>query len=150
MSSPPYPYRRLQSTRYVFLSVGKSSIQKVVEFSPTPVKDVYNMGFGDVLPDGNISDRANSNNGDIVKVMATVIQILKEFTASHKHIKIYFTGSTPERIVLYRRILKTYYKIFSKEFIISALVERENKYQEVLFDMDSQEEYHAFFIKRIL
>jgi hypothetical protein len=40
------------------------------------------MGFGDRLPDGSIDDTANSNNGDIVKVLATVIAVLKDLARS--------------------------------------------------------------------
>ncbi len=102
------------------------------------------MGFGDLLPDGKVSDKIVSNNGDVIKVMSTVIQILKDFTSLHPEIKVYFTGSSPERIVLYRRILKTYHNVYNKEFIISALIKNKNEYEEVLFDTGSREVYYAF------
>jgi hypothetical protein len=70
------------------------------------------MGFGDLLPDGTVDDKANSNNGDIAKVMVTVIEILKHFTSQHPSMEIYFEGSTAERTKLYGRILKAYYPIF--------------------------------------
>jgi len=99
MSSTPYPYNRKLSTRYTFISIGNRSIHKVVEFTPTSV-DLYNLGFGDLLPDGKVNDTINSNNGDIVKVLATVVQIIKDFTKEYPHVKVVFTGSTNERTML--------------------------------------------------
>lgn len=77
MSQISYPYYRLQSWRYVFVSDGKKKIQKIVDFVPLRQGNIINLGFGDLSPDGSIDDKANSNNGDIIKVLATVIDILK-------------------------------------------------------------------------
>jgi hypothetical protein len=148
MQRPHYPYKKNIETRYTFISRGRKIIEKIVEFSPTSIPGIYNMGFGDLLPDGTIDDTVNSNNGDIIEVMATIIHILKEFTLSHRQSKIYFIGSTPERTALYRRILKTYYQAFSNEFFISALIKKNGQYHEVIFKTTSEEEYYAFLIKR--
>ena len=75
MGQQPYPYTRKISFRYTFVSKGKMRIEKSVVFAPTPVKNIFNLGFGDLLNDGTIDDTANSNNGDLIKVLATVIQI---------------------------------------------------------------------------
>lgn len=108
------------------------------------------MDFGDLLSDGSINDTVNSNNGYLIQVLATVIQILKEFTKEYPYVKVVFTGSTPTRTSLYKRIIKTYYPIFSEEFIISALVEKSGSYAEVEFNPLAQEKYYAFFIRRII
>jgi len=73
--------------------------------------NIVNMGFGDVLPDGSIDDKANSNNGDIVKVLGTIVQIMIDFTNKFPDLEIFFTGSTPERSKLYFRIIRTHYHI---------------------------------------
>jgi hypothetical protein len=91
---------------------------------------------------------ANSNNGDIGMVLATVIGILKDFTAEFPQAEIYFSGSTPERTRLYARILKTYFAFFSKEYKITAIVGSDNDNQQVLFDPDSRIEYLGFLVKR--
>ena len=149
MGQQPYPYTRKLSFRYTFVSKGKARIEKLVVFAPTPVRDIFNLGFGDLLDDGTIDDTANSNNGDLVKVLATVIQILKEFTREYPYAKVVFSGSTPTRTALYRRILKVYYPTFSNEFIISALIEGSLGYREVPFDHSANEKYLAFFVQRI-
>ena len=119
MAHIPYPYKRLQSRRYVFISIGKKRIEKVVDFVPLKTPNLMNLGFGDLLPDGSIDDKVNSNNGDILKVLATVVNILKHFTTRHPEIVIFFAGSTHDRTKLYARILKTYYTVFSQELIFT-------------------------------
>jgi hypothetical protein len=110
---------------------------------------LYNLGFGDLLQDGSVDDTYNSNNGDIIKVLATVIHILKEFTSIHPQIKIVFTGSTWERTLLYKRILKVNFSEFSKKFTISGLIKVGNSYKEINFNPKVEIEYFAFFIKKL-
>lgn len=150
MQTKSYSYDRKYSTRYTFVSKGnKGAIVKIVEFTPTSVKHILNLGFGDLLENGNVDDIANSNNGDIIKVLATVISIIKDFTHEHPDIKIVFAGSTARRTELYHRILKMYYAEFKKDFIITALKDDGNEnYSEVLFEPASNTKYIAFFIKR--
>lgn len=108
-----------------------------------------NFGFGDLMADGSINYRANSNNGDILKVLATVVDILRHFTSMHPEIILFFTGSTIERIRLYTRILKTYYALFSKDFIVYGIAGTENENKIIPFDPQSGIEYFGFLIKRI-
>lgn len=149
MGHIPYPYKHPHSRRYVFISEGKKRIEKVVDFAPIGIKNVMNIAFGDLLPDGSVDDRANSNNGDILKVLATVVKILKVFTTRHPKVGILFTGSTDERTKLYTRILKTYYMAFCKEFIIYAIVGTEKDNKTIPFDPRENLQYLAFLIKRI-
>lgn len=150
MTTEAYSYDRRHSTRYTFVSKGRNgAIVKAVEFTPTSNKLILNMGFGDIKPDGSIDDEANSNNNDIVKVMATITAIIKDFTNQYPAYKIVFTGSTQVRTVLYQRILKNYYAKFSKEFTITALEQTaKDKYLEVPFETELNKNYVAFFIKR--
>src|SRR5882672_2497428 len=113
MTLIPYAYERPHSRRYVFISDGKKRIKKVVDFIPLKAKNFMNLGFGDLLSDGSVDDKANSNNGDILKVLSTVVDILKHFTARNPGIVIFFAGTTEERTKLYARILKTYYGSFN-------------------------------------
>ena len=87
---PVYPYDRSSAFRYVFTSVGRRQIKKIVAFKPTPLENVFNIGFGDLLADGVVDDKAVSNNGDTSKVLVTVIQIIREFTTEFPHIKVMF------------------------------------------------------------
>jgi uncharacterized protein DUF6934 len=149
MSHIPYPFEQVEPTRYKFFSVGRNRIEKIVDFVPLKVKNVMNLGFGDLSPDGSIDDRVASNNGDIGKVLATIVMILKHFTALQPHIIIYFSGSTVERTRLYTRVLKMYYSAFSKEFMIYGIVGTKQNGQRLPFDPCAQVDYFAFLIKRI-
>ncbi|MES2331530.1 MAG: hypothetical protein V4539_18135 [Bacteroidota bacterium] len=120
----------------------------MVQFKSTTYKNVVNLGFGDQLPDGRIDDKSVSNNGDTNKVIATVIQIAHDFTTQFPHLKIAFTGSTPGRNRMYNRVLKMYYKEFSKEFVITAFVEKRETMFEVDFDPDFSGNYLVFFVRR--
>jgi|ERR1700722_9087164 hypothetical protein len=145
----PYTYKRGHSERYIFTSVGKKKIEKVVDFAPIGIKNIMNLGFGDLLQDGSVDDTANSNNGDLIKVLATVIEILKDYTTEYPRVEVFFAGSTIERTKLYTRILKTYYSDFSKEFIISAISGSENENGRIPFEPMANTEYLGFLIKRI-
>jgi hypothetical protein len=123
---------------------------KVVEFTPTSVKGMLNLGFGDMISDGTISDTSVSNNDDIVKVLATVVEIINDFTTEYPDVKIVFTGNTLTKTSLYRRILRMYYVSFSKNFIITALVRQGTGFAEKIFDPVSNEKYAAFLVKRKL
>jgi hypothetical protein len=136
-------------TTYTFTSVGRRRIEKMVEFTNVGIEDVYNLAFGDLLPNGTIDDTSNSNNGDIVKVLATVISILKDFTEKNPMAYVFFTGSTNERVNLYRRILRSYYSMISKDFKIKAYIRSDDTYKEVEFDPEIKTEYAGFIVKKI-
>jgi hypothetical protein len=143
----PYPYTREFAYQYTFVSQGKERIEKIVIFSSTPIPNLFNLGFGDLSEDGTIDDHIRSNNGDLVKVLSTVIHILKTFLHEHPKAKISFVGSTRNRMALYERILKTYYDKFSQEFTISALIQENGLYKEILFNPLSHFDYLFFYIK---
>ena len=148
MTHISYPYEKIESWRYIFVSVGKRKIEKVVDFVAIE-GNLVNLGFGDLLPDGSIDDKANSNNGDIIKVLATIIDILKDFTMEYPFVQIVFRGSTPERTKLYGRILQTYYPIFMREFEIAAFLLVDGRVKVLPYDPKAQQNYLAFLIKRI-
>lgn len=149
MKDKIYQYSRIQGTRYTFTSVGKRKIVKQVIFTPTGIRNVINMGFGDLMPDGTIDDKVNSNNGDIVRVLATTVEILADFTSMNPNTRIFFAGSTKERTRLYARVLKTYYRNFSKQFIIRVLVEEGDAYSLLPFGPKADLEYSGFLTERI-
>ena len=149
MTVASYPYKLISPRQYIFISAGKRNIEKAVDFLPLGIGNLVNLGFGDLQPDGSIDDKVNSNNGDIVKVLTTVIEILKDFTSQYPQAEIYFEGSTEERTRLYRRILKTYYGAFAKDFEIAGILEEENEFSVVRYDPHGDHKYFAFLIKRI-
>lgn len=144
-----YPFKQVHSNRYTFVSHGKRPIKKAVDFTYTGWGKIINMGFGDLLPDGTVDDKVNSNNGDLVMVLATTIEILKLFTAQFPNAEIFFTGSTQARTRLYARIVKNYYSEFSKEFIISVLIKDGDAYDEMPYEPGAHIAFYGFIIRRI-
>jgi hypothetical protein len=45
MTYVPYSYKHPSSRRYVFISVGKKRIEKVVDFVPLKAKNIMNPGI---------------------------------------------------------------------------------------------------------
>jgi len=105
MNRPKYLYRSEgEFLYYEFISEGpKGSVRKIVEYTETGTKDVYNLGFGDHDEEtGNINDLSVTNNGDSLKVLATVASTVYAFTEKHPGAWILATGSTAVRTRLYR------------------------------------------------
>jgi hypothetical protein len=149
MHHTPYVYSKGKIWGwYYFTSKGKRPIKKAVMFTLIE-PNVYNLGFGDLLPDGEIDDLVISNNGDISKVLATIIDIVQDFAKEYPSTTIYFYGSTKRRTALYNRMVRTYYQVFRDGFIITASVKINNGIKEVPFDPSSTQLYCGFYIKRI-
>lgn len=89
---------------YEFLSKGtKGEIKKVVEYSRMNVDNFYNLAFGDYDEENNeINDQIVTNNGDSLKVLATVASTAYAFTGKYPKAWIFATGSTEVRTRLYR------------------------------------------------
>lgn len=135
--------------RYTFVSRGpKGAVLKVVDFTPLSEKNVLNLGFGDMLPDGTVDDTVITNNNDIVKVLATIVEIINNVTTEYPDLKIFFAGNTLTKTSLYRRILKTYYADFTKHFAITAIVKEGQAFVEKKFEPHGDETCFAFFAKR--
>lgn len=150
MLRKPYPYEKHSVLKYTFTSKGITSIEKVVIFDGTPKERIFQLGFGDLGEDGEIDDMANSNNGDMVKVLVTILHIIRDFLKEHPEAKIVFLGSTPVRTALYQRIFKKYGHEFVSEFELSGISIVGHELEEIKFDPTRSGEYYNFFIKRKL
>jgi len=129
---------------FEFTSVGiNGKIIKLVQYTPTNYKDLYNLGFGDKNIDtGEIDDNVISNNGDSEKVLATVVATLYAFTDKHNDAMVYATGSSKSRTRLYRMGITKYLNDIQNDFYIFG--ELENGWDEFQKDV----EYTAFLVKR--
>ncbi|MBS1660597.1 MAG: hypothetical protein JST68_06055 [Bacteroidetes bacterium] len=145
--SQAYPYIRQNAYQYKFVSYGKERIEKSAIFISAPGVDVFAFTFGDTLSDGSLDTDKNSNNGDMFKVLRTIINILNQFLEEHPYATIFFIGSAPNRTLYYQRFLKNNYSTLSKKFIISAIIQVKNRLSEVPFDPSSTTEYRGFYIK---
>ncbi len=149
MKKEPYQIRKKNVTQYEFISEGKKSITKVVQFEQLEIDGYYNLAFGDRKTDGTVDDIVESNNNDLLKVMTTVIRIVQDFLEDKPDIKLFFQGSTSQRTKFYRTILKRNYSEFSRQFILTGLVKENSKIIEKPFYPESEEQFIAFIIEKI-
>ena len=127
-----------------FVSDGpKGRIVKLVKFSETNLKDLFNLAFGDKdLNTGDLNDLSISNNGDSEKVLATVVSAVYAFTDYYPNSFVFATGSTKARTRLYRMGLTKYLNEVAKDFEIYGL--RNNEWE----NFEKEIEYEAFLAKR--
>lgn len=131
---------------FEFVSVGiKGRIVKLVQYTSTNYKDLFNLGFGDKnLETGEIDDDIISNNGDSEKVLATVVSTLFAFTNKHPNSMVYATGSSNSRTRLYRMGISKYLSEIENDFEIYG--ETEIGWEPFITDT----RYNAFLVVRKL
>lgn len=145
MNIAPYPFVRTGNT-YKFISTGKKVVQKVVDFSLLKGENSFNLGFGDLLPDGSIDDMVNTNNGDLVKTFATVVAIAVDFLEHNPHTIIYFTGSTESRTNLYAEILRRNYLNYKEKYVVFASLWVNDKLVDMEFDPAFDGKYFEYYL----
>jgi len=132
------------------VSLGRKRIEKLAIFIPAPEIKAFSFAFGDLKSNGKTETYVNSNNGDMFKVLITIISIIKHFMDEYPGSAIFFTGSSGNRNLLYHRILRTNYATFSNEFKITTLMQIKNGLREVPFDPHPNAEYRGFYIRKII
>jgi hypothetical protein len=145
MRLPKYPLASTDDlTTFEFISEGPNGlIHKLVQFSPTNLKGVYNLAFGDKnLETGEIDDLSISNNGDSEKVLTTVVAALYAFMDKNPHAWVYATGSTKARTRLYRMGISKYLPEIKNDFEI--LAERKDDWES--FKLNA--EYEGFLVRK--
>jgi hypothetical protein len=145
MNLPKYDIRTGETVFiYEFTSVGtKGSIQKMIDFQYTNLKDFYNLAFGDKDPiTGEIDDKVVSNNGDMEKVLATIVAAVYSFTDRFPEAWIYAEGSTPARTRLYRINTVKYLSAINEDFDLRCLLNGEWE------EFNPSVDYQGFVVKR--
>ena len=145
MKLPRYELKAEKSLMvFEFISEGtKGQIPKLIKYSETNLKDMYNLAFGDKNPEtGEMDDKTVSNNGDSEKVLATVVATVYAFSDKYPDSWIFATGSTKARTRLYRMGITRYIDEIKNDFEIFGLKENE-------WEMFHKEvEYDAFLVRR--
>ena len=145
MKLPRYQLKAEKSLLvFEFISVGpKGQIPKLVKYSETNLKGLFNLAFGDKdNKTGEINDLVISNNGDSEKVLATVIATLYAFTDRHPEAYVIATGSTKSRTRLYRMGITKYFDEIKKDYFIYGL------HNDEWENFQTEIEYEAFLAKR--
>ncbi len=121
-----YPFVKTYSSDYqkfvyTFHSEGlKGTITKVVEFERIRVAKwhLYNCAFGDFEPESlQINDSVLSDNGDVFRVMETLVEIVRDFLAQQAHFMVYIFGTDVRRLHLYQYLIAKKIKKLAQECI---------------------------------
>jgi len=145
MQLPKYQLKAEESLMvFEFVSEGpKGQIPKLIKFSATNLKGMYNLSFGDKdSKTGGLDDFAVSNNGDSEKILSTVVSAIYAFTEHYPNSWVYASGSTKSRTRLYRMGITKYLMEIRKDFDVYGL----NGDNWEPFKKDK--EYEAFFTRR--
>ena len=146
MNKPKYLYKTENKfTIYEFVSEGPNgSIKKMVEYAETATENVYNLGFGDFDDTAkSINDLSVTNNGDSLKVLATVASTVYAFIEKHPNSYILATGSTNVRTRLYRMGITNNLAEITEDFVVYAFTDKGN-WEE----FEVGEDYEAFLITK--
>lgn len=130
---------------YEFISIGiKGDIKKVIEYSKMNLPNFYNLAFGDYDEQKQqINDTIVTNNGDSLKVLATVASTVYAFTGKYPNANIFVTGSTEVRTRLYRMGITNNLVEIQEDFYIYGM-----KYDETFEEFIVGEDYIGFLITR--
>jgi hypothetical protein len=148
MNKPKYLYKTEdQFVIFKFYSEGpKGRIAKIVEYTETATKGVFNLAFGDYDENTKtISDLTVTNNGDSLKVLATVASTVYAFFDKHPSTYVIATGSTNTRTRLYRMGITNNLAEIKEDFLVFGLSEKGN-WEE----FEVGEDYEAFLITKRL
>lgn len=125
MRHDQYPVEAMSNLlRFEFFSEGPNGkIKKLVAYEPFAENPtLFNLGFGDLSPMGEIDDLVVTNNGDSQKILATVAQTVYRFFDKHPGCFVYATGSTRARIRLYRIGISNNLAEITRDFKIFGLI----------------------------
>lgn len=142
MDKPVYPITEIEPLLYRFDSIGiKGVIQKIVVYQPLERENEFNLALLDYVG-GRFSDSSISDNGDMEKVLATVVLTFDYFFALQPQASIVFSGSDAARTRLYKIAIGKYEPIATKKFYIYG--GREGVYEP----FEPNENYDSFIIQQ--
>ena len=128
MVKEAYSYKDLhKKIVYFFESESQNKkIPKMVIFS-NEGRGLWNLGFGDLQPDGNIDDSVISNNDDLIKVISTVAKITYDFFGTYPLRRILIKPVDEKRKRLYNHVFRRHYDTISADFDIMGIVGRKKE-----------------------
>lgn len=128
---------------YEFVSQGaKGNIPKLVMYTKTNLLNTFNLGFGDKICANDFDDISVSNNGDSLKIMATVAATLYPFTDRFPDARVFVKGSTESRTRLYRMAITNNMDLITSDFEVYGL--KNYVWEEFAIGID----YDAFLVNR--
>lgn len=116
----------------------------MVEYAETSTEGVFNLAFGDFdKKTKTINDLSVTNNGDSLKVLATVASTVYAFLEKHPNAYIVATGSTNVRTRLYRMGITNNLVEIQEDFLVYGFSEK-----GTWDEFEIGEDYEAFLITK--
>ncbi|GAA4072637.1 hypothetical protein GCM10022389_17550 [Flavobacterium cheonanense] len=146
MQYPRYEYStEAELNIFEFESIGpKGKIIKLVQYTEMNIKGYYNLAFGDLdVKTREINDGVITNNGDAIKVLATVVSTVYAFTGKYPDAYIFATGSNDARTRLYRMGITNNLEELKNDFYVYGL-----RNDETFEPFIVGEDYLGFLITR--
>ncbi len=142
-------------SQYVFFSIGpRGEIEKRVQYTNiSDYENTDNCAFGDWDEENQcIIDDSVTNNGDMGKVIATVIGTMYDYTNTYPERFIYFKGSSLTRTLMYGKIIFDYYDELIEDFYIFGITNVITNGKEIdeisTYSKREKDHYDAFMVKR--
>lgn len=145
MNQASYPFKKFKrELLFEFESVSDTkTIKKVIAYELVDESQmIFNLSLVDKDENGSVSDMVVSNNQDMGKVLATVIQTFPTFFAEFEDSRIYFSGSTPVRTRLYRIVIAKFHQNFEREYSIFGFI------NQIAEPFQKGRNYEAFLISK--
>lgn len=127
MDLPVYPVTRIENKLIFYFQsrnpLGENPILKFVTYTPynRDGETYYNLGFADYDPNSKeVSDTAVSNNGDMRKILATVVSTLKTFFKEKPHETVHIDGSDRVRRAYYHKLIVDYWNRIEELYVVKG------------------------------
>jgi hypothetical protein len=125
MNLPVYPVTRIENKLIFYFqsrnAFGENPVLKVVTYvmyfkHGTPY---YNLGFGDYDPKTNeVFDQTVTDNGDMRKILATVVSTLEIFFQEKPHETVHIDGSDRVRRAYYHKLIADYSNLIAELYVV--------------------------------
>jgi hypothetical protein len=127
MNQPVYLVTRVDNKLIFYFesrnSFGKNPVLKVIRYVMFHKHGAsyYNLGFGDYDPGNNqLSDTTISDNGDMRKILATVVSTLKIFFAENPDEIVHIDGSDHIRRAYYHKLIVDYSDLIETFYVVKG------------------------------
>jgi hypothetical protein len=127
MNLPVYPVTRIENELIFYFEsrnpFGENPVFKLVTYALCHKHGDthYNLGFGDFDPESNgVCDTAVSNNGDMRKILATVVSTLETFFKEKPHETVHIDGSDRIRRAYYHKLIVDYSNLIEELYVVKG------------------------------
>ncbi len=133
-------------TQFEFVSNGPNGdIIKLIQFTETDNKSLYQLSFGNKTEDGGADYLAISDNKDRDKIINTIIDAIDLFTNRYPFLYVGFSGTTPARTRLYRMVISLTHSKSNINFDVWGI---NFKHSNKLQTFEPGKDYDIFIIKK--